>query len=144
MTLLRVYNNNGHVARKAHDYGFPDLMNDFFGESASGISPKVNISENNESFTLLMAVPGVNKSDINMHIEKNMLTISREEKEEAKVTRDFTRREFDFGSFERNFRLPETVDTEKIEASMENGILKVLLPKKDEAIDKGPREISIS
>jgi HSP20 family protein len=146
MTLLRVYNSNGHeTANRNSDYRFSDIMRDFFNEDVlSGYSrPKVNIAEENESYTLYMALPGIEKSEIAINFENDVLTISRKV-EESRENRNFTRKEFDFGSFERSFNLPETVNVEKIDASMENGILKVVLPKKDEAIDRGPVSIKIS
>jgi len=146
MTLLRVYNRNGHdVAGARHDYAFPDLMKDFFDEPSGYTLPKVNVSEDKDMFTLLMALPGLDKSEINLSVERDVLTISRKSGEsESKDPVNFSRREFDFGSFERKFRLPDTVATEKISAVMENGVLKVIFPKKDEAIEKGPVEIKIS
>ena len=146
MTLLRVYNSNGHeTAKRNSDYRFSDLMHDYFGDDMlRGYSaPKVNITEENESFTLWMALPGVEKSEISIHVEKDVLTISRKSAENEEQ-RNFTRREFDFGSFERSFSLPESIHVEKIDATMENGMLKVVLPKRDEAIDRGPVTIKIS
>lgn len=145
MTLLRVYNSNGHeVPNRASDYRFSDLMRDFFGETEASSTPKVNILEENERFTLFMALPGVEKSDVNIHVEKDVLSVSRKPSEGGEASQSFSRREFDYRAFERTFNLPEMIDTEKIEASMENGILKIELPKRDEAIDRGPVKVSIS
>ncbi len=144
MTLLNVYKSNGHeVSNKPYDYRFSDLMQDFFGNSVMSSGPRVNISEENERFILFMALPGVTKSDLNIEVENDELTVSRKAGNEA-GEQHFSRREFDFSAFSRTFSLPEIVDTERIEASMENGILSIVLPKRDEAIDKGPREIKIS
>ncbi|HYW94542.1 MAG TPA: Hsp20/alpha crystallin family protein [Bacteroidales bacterium] len=147
MTLLRVYNNNGHEAANASsDYRFSDIMHDFFGDTGvrNFSTPRVNVMEDNESFTILMALPGVEKSELSINIDKDVLVISRKKDEESNAQVNYTRREFDFGSFERSFDLPEDINVEKINASMENGILTVYLPKKDEAVDRGPVQISIS
>ena len=146
MALLKVYNNGHEASNASSGYRFTDLMNDFFGENAPRMysSPRVNIAEGNDSFTIFMAVPGVEKSEISLNVEKDVMTISRKKEIEKEEKVNFTRREYSFGSFERSFNLPEDIDVEKIGASMENGILKIVLPKKDEAIDRGPVTIKIS
>ena len=147
MTLLRVYNQNGHKpSNEMTGYRFSDLMHDFFGDTVeTGFStPKVNIAEDTENYTIMMALPGVKKSELSINVDKDVLTISRSGEEVGEEERNYTRREFDYGRFERSFNLPETVNVDKIKASVENGILEVVLPKKDEAIDRGPVQIKIS
>ncbi len=147
MTLLRVYNGNGHdVSTATPEYRYSNLMQDFFGENVGWnySSPKVNITEDNSSFTIFMALPGVQKSEVDINVEKDRLTVSRRTEKDQNETLNYSRREFDYGSFERSFNLPEVIHVEKIEASMENGILKLVLPKIEEAIDKGPVQIKIS
>jgi len=149
MTLLRIYPKNGvHKPANATDETrFSDLMKDFFDKDLATRynSPDVNVIEEDKEFRLQLAVPGIKKSDIRIDLEKDELIIAHEKeagKDEAEVC--YTRREFDYGKFKKTFNLPDSVDTEKVNASMENGILTVRLPKKDEAIDKGPKEIKIS
>ena len=96
--------------------------------------PAANITENGDVFKVSLAVPGLKKNDFNINVEGNMLTISSE-KEESKDEKegDYTRKEYSYSSFSRSFTLPEEVNQDKIEASYEDGVLKVTLPKKEEA-----------
>jgi HSP20 family protein len=148
MTVLRLYQRNGHKpAHQEEGYRYSDLMRDYFGREANESSftnPRVNIVENKDSWELNFALPGVNKEDININVEKDFLTVSHKISEKEEEGFSYNRKEFDFRGFERSFNLPESVNTEKIKAKMDNGILTVHLPKKDDAIDKGPREIKIS
>ena len=124
---------------------FPTLFDDFFRpwnewfDNGSVMNrslniPAVNITENKDHFNVSLAVPGMKKDDFNIDIEGNMLTISCE-KEEKKEEKDkkYTRKEFNYSSFSRSFTLPEDVNKEKIEAHYEDGVLKMNLPKKEEA-----------
>lgn len=107
--------------------------------------PKVNIKETADSFIVEMAVPGMNKSDFKIDLDNELLSISTElaeNKEHDDVT--YTRREFGYSSFKRTFNLPETVNDSGIKATYENGILQVILPKKEEAKQKPVRTIEIS
>ena len=107
--------------------------------------PAVNIIEKDQAFEVEMAIPGFNKSDFNIDVDKELLTISSERTTENEETSDnFTRREFGYASFKRSFHLPETVNKEEISASYIDGILKVNLPKNKEEIDKGIKQIEIS
>lgn len=96
--------------------------------------PAVNITEEKEDFKVSLAVPGMKKEDFNIDMEGNMLTISCE-KEENKEEKEkkFTRKEYNFSSFSRTFTLPDEVNREKIDARYENGVLIIVLPKKEEA-----------
>ncbi|WP_396638445.1 Hsp20/alpha crystallin family protein [Maribacter sp. R77961] len=137
---------------KRNDMVFPSLMNeifkpDWFGgmENHRSAVPAVNIMDNDTNFELSLAVPGRQKEDFNIEIDDNVLAISAEVKNESdNLTENYTRREFGFTSFKRAFTLPDTVDTEKIEASYENGILHFVLPKKEEALPKPKRLIALS
>lgn len=145
MTLLRVYNKNGNdVASKSGEYMFSDLMKDFFGDNIrSYSSPRANITEKNEAFEIQMALPGIDKKEIKIDVDKNEMRVSHQSDNEFNDD-GYARKEFDFSNFERTFYLPDSVHTEKIGAKMENGILHIHLPKKEESIDKGPKEIKIS
>jgi HSP20 family protein len=123
---------------------FPSLFDDFFrpwnewfdnGGSAKMLQlPAVNITENKEDFTVSLAVPGMKKDDFNIDVNGNMLTIScnKEEKKEEKEGK-YTRKEYNYSSFSRSFTLPDEVSKEKIDAHYEDGILRLSLPKKEEA-----------
>jgi len=107
--------------------------------------PAANIIENKESFVLDIAVPGMNKNDFKVNLENDLLTISLEKKEEkAEERTNYTRKEFSFDAFSRSFSLPESVNAEKIKAEYKEGILSIVIPKKDEAKVVSNKEIKIS
>jgi len=145
MTLLNVYHKNGKPANQRNNYySMNDLMDEFtrsFTPSSSTSNPKVNIRETKDSFEMEFALPGLDKKDISLKIENDILSISSDK--ENKSEDAFTIREFDYSNFERSFKLPDTVDFTKISAKMNEGILLISIPKKDEAIDRGPRDINI-
>ena len=124
---------------------FPALFDDFFRPwnewfDQGGIMgktmnvPAVNIVENKDDYLVTLAVPGMNKDDFNIDVNGTMLTISCE-KEEKKEEKDakYNRKEYNYSSFSRSFTLPDEINKEKIYASYENGILKINLPKREEA-----------
>jgi HSP20 family protein len=121
--------------------------NDYMGgteQIKKGFVPPVNVSEKEDQFTVEMSIPGFKKEDVSVEVDKDLLTISSEvvAKNEETVEQ-FNRREFTKQSFKRSFNLPETVNQDKIDASYENGILTILLPKKDEALPQPKRMISL-
>ncbi len=142
MTMMR-WNPNSPLS---------DLFDNLFGEGNNenmerrsyDCVPSTNILEKNDSFELQVALPGVKKQDVKIDLEKNILSISSEKKAEEKPEdgTKYSRREFVYGSFCRSFTLPDTIEVEKIKADMTDGILKVTLPKKQEA--KISKEIKIS
>lgn len=107
--------------------------------------PAVNVVEKEDSFLLEVAAPGLKKDDFRIKLDNQMLSISAEvsSTEEEKKER-YTRREFWFGSFERSFNLPKTINLEQIRADYNEGILRVTLPKKEEAKVAINREIAIA
>jgi HSP20 family protein len=108
--------------------------------------PAVNIRETNEAFEVEMAAPGMTRDDFKVELEGNNLTITseKEENQEEKDGERYTRREFSYQSFRRHFQLPkDVVDAEKIEARYQNGMLRLLIPKKEEAKKRPPRTIQI-
>tara|TARA_R110000823_G_scaffold107423_1_gene226177 strand:+ start:865 stop:1290 length:426 start_codon:yes stop_codon:yes gene_type:complete len=137
---------------KRNEVLFPVLMNeifrpDWFGgtHNETTAMPAVNIKENEENFELELFVPGRNKDELIIEIDNSVLTVSSEtKKEEEESKENFTRREFTLSSFKRAFTLPETVATDKIEATYINGVLKFNLPKKEEALPKPKRKIELS
>jgi HSP20 family protein len=94
--------------------------------------PAVNITENKDSFQLSMAVPGMKKEDLNIDIEGNLLTISAEKEEKAE-DKKLNREEYNYSCFSRTFTLPEDVKKDKIDAEYKDGVLKMVLPKTEEA-----------
>jgi len=122
---------------------FEHDLGDFFGKRFS--DPAANIIENNDSFQLEIAAPGLVKNDFKINLENNILTISVEiEDEKREEGKNYSRKEFYYGSFSRSFTLPKTIDLEKIKADYDNGILKIALPKKEEAKVELKKEIKIS
>jgi len=107
--------------------------------------PSVNIKESADGFEVEVAAPGLDKSDFKIQLSNGVLTISSEKKveNETKEGQKFTRREFSYQSFSRSFTLPEIVEGEKISAKYDNGILKVSIPKKEEAKSKPAKTIEI-
>lgn len=107
--------------------------------------PKVNILETADAYAVQMAVPGLKKSDFHIDLEEQLLSISADLQEEQNSSdAQYTRREFGYSSFKRTFSLPETVNDDQIEASYNDGILSILLPKKEEAKRKPAKTIKIS
>ena len=133
---------------------FPSILDellkpDWLGgtQSFNATIPAVNVKENDTSFELELAVPGKTKDDFNIEIDRNVLTISSEfknENEEIDGEGRYTLKEFSYSSFRRSFTLPETVNAENINAFYENGVLNVMLPKKEEALPKPKRLIEIA
>lgn len=128
------------------------LDNDFFDWSAKNYSktnttlPAVNVKENDERFAIELAVPGFDKNDFKVEVHNDTLSISSEREESTETTNEsehYTKREFSYQSFCRSFNLPQTADSERIDANYENGILIVSIPKKEEAKPKSPRAIEI-
>lgn len=107
-------------------------------------TPRVNITEQPDGFTLELLAPGFAKEDLKLHVEKDMLTISSEkEAEKLEENERYTRREFSRTAFQRQFRLPELVQADKITAEHVNGVLTVKLPKKAVEVPAA-KEISIA
>jgi len=130
---------------------FDDILgksfgNEFMSNFNTGITlPAVNVLDSDNEFVVEMAVPGLKKSDFDINIDNHVLSIGVENKRENKEeSENYTRREFGYSSFKRTFAIPESVDVDKISASYNDGIMRVLLPKRDEAKKKPSRNIKIS
>jgi HSP20 family protein len=110
-----------------------NLMDRFFQDdfmTQTAHRPAVNIRETDDAFHLELLAPGVTKQDIQVQIDQNILSISYEKKENTEETKpQFIRREFSSRSFKRSFTLTEKINSEVIEATYENGILHITLPK---------------
>jgi HSP20 family protein len=144
--------SNGHETGTPVLYSSPfsNLMENFFNNNLfsgdfSVAVPPVNVSEDEEQYYVELSVPGLKKEDFKVEMDNKTLLISgAHQSEEEKQTRTYTRKEYNYGSFKRTFTLPETVNEEKIDAKYENGILRIILPKKEEAKAKPIKEIKIS
>ena len=107
-------------------------------------TPAVNITEKEDTFHLELVAPGKQKKDFHVELEEDTLTISTNS--DSGIVEDdtqFTRREFDYASFNRSFRIPETIDTKRIKANYKNGLLSIILPKRKEAIPEPKKQIEI-
>ena len=114
-----------------------ELMNTSVGDvitqkNADYTTPLINVLEHESNYTLEMIAPGLSKADISISVDKNVLTIAADKKNEEE--QKFKLREYKYGVFKRSFKLPEVVDTQNISATMENGILKLTLAKKDKEV----------
>ncbi len=124
-------------------------MNDFFNSNMPAMSnvPAVNVVEHQDGFRIEVAAPGLKKEDFKLNLNHNNLTISayqESKKEETEQNGEkYTRREFSYSSFQRTFTLPTSVDAESIQATYADGVLKIELPKREEAKVKPPRQIEI-
>lgn len=146
MTSLVRFNNGGLMP------DFFDLTRDWldwnnsnFSSTSSSI-PAVNIRETSDSFEVEMAAPGMTKKDFRIELDNNLLTISSEKKQEneQKEGDRYTKREFSYQSFQRSFTLPKNVvDDDKIRARYEDGVLRLSIPKKEEAKPRPPKQIEI-
>ena len=105
--------------------------------------PSVNSIENDNSFEIDLAVPGMKKDDFTIQLNDKVLVISSENTNSVE-NNSMSLNEFNYSSFQRSFIVPETVELDKIKANYKNGILKVKLPKKKDSISKPNRVIDIS
>ena len=144
MTYLKM--NPGFQGTKSVENYFEDFFRpnqNFFKEGRN--LPPVNVSETKDKYLIELSAPGRTKSDFNININRNLLEISSEQKQEVKnENENYTRVEFKLSSFSRTFTLPETVNAESITAEYADGILKLTLPKKEEAKSQGPKKITIA
>jgi HSP20 family protein len=132
---------------------FDKFFNDFFFTPIRSNSktrtfenvPAVNISEMNGTYHIELAVPGMSKEDFNIEINDGVMSISSEVKEEStSEEKNYSKREFNFSSFERRFTLPENIEEDKVSASYEDGILKIDVPKLNEEQKSNKRQVKIS
>lgn len=106
--------------------------------------PPVNITEEENQFMVTLAAPGMKRDDFKIDLNGNMLNICNEtEEQKVEEEKTFTRKEYNYSGFSRSFTLPEGIDTEKIEAKYEDGILKITLPRTEESKMKVGKSIPI-
>ena len=150
MTLVK---RNGNLLNP-----LPVLFDDFFNRDlfnwgnsnyshSNTTVPAVNIKETAENYEVEVAAPGMTKKDFKVELDGNNLIISSERSHQNEEREDerYSRKEFSYQSFQRSFNLQkDVVDIDKIQAKYENGLLHLLIPKKEEAKQKPPRLIQIS
>jgi len=149
MTLVKFNseNNNRNQRSLVPALGgvFDSIFTDsFFAGRDAALVPAVNISETADRFHVELAAPGLAKEDFRISLDRRMLTISvQKELSNEEEGKNFSRKEFSYNSFTRSFTLPDSADETGIEAKYNEGILKVDIPKREEAKNVN-RQISIS
>ncbi len=145
MTLLKLSNQFPTLFDRFLENDLFDWSNRNYSTTNTTV-PSVNIKESNDGFEVEMAAPGFVKSDFNIELNHDLMTISSEKKVENETNEgeEFARREFSYQSFSRSFSLPNSADPDKIKAKYENGILRVSIPKKEEAKPRPARQIAIA
>lgn len=110
------------------------------------LQSSVNVYERKDNFEIELAAPGLEKNDFHIDLKDNILTVSSDKKEtkEEKDGEKIVFSEFNYTSFSRSFRLPESVDANEIKAAQKNGVLKISLPKLETHKTQAPRMIEIS
>jgi HSP20 family protein len=110
--------------------------------TTSSFAPAVDVYEDEHTVTLKIEVPGIDEKDIDVRLENNTLTVHGERKiEKEEKEENYRRVERQYGSFTRTFTLPTTVDSEKVSATYDKGVLNIALPKKAEA---KPKQIKVN
>ena len=149
---MNIVKRNGNLQNPFPAF-FDDFLNrDIFNWGLSNFSetnttiPAVNIKETADSYTVEVAAPGMTKNDFKVTLDGNNLTISSEKETQSESPEDvrYSRREFSYQSFSRTFTLQrDVVDTEKIEAKYQDGVLHLIIPKLEHAKQKQPKQIEI-
>ena len=126
----------------------PGIFNDFFGNEGmeKSTSPAINIIENDKEYKVELAAPGLTKEDFNVRVtEENQLVVTMEKKQEQKDEQQdgrYLRREFSYSKYQQTLLLPDNVEQDKITASVQHGVLNILIPKVAPEAEK-PQERSI-
>ncbi len=140
---------------KKSETSFPNMFSDlldydkFFGtptlKTMLNSFPAVNVKEGEKDYKIELAAPGFKKENIAVHLDNDILHISAESKNEKEESdENFTRKEFSYNSFSRSFQLPKSANNEKIDAKYEDGVLKILVNKKEEAVKaESKKQISV-
>lgn len=114
---------------------FDSIFNDtFFSDRMVTRVPAANISESQDHYHIELAAPGLKKEDFKLHLDRNMLNISVEQQSDNNTAgKNYSKREFSYSSFVRAFTLPESANSESVEATYTDGVLKIDIAKKEEA-----------
>lgn len=134
-TFPTLFNDQNRSTLRFSDM-LDEIMEDAFSWSKGTFVPELNVYEKDQEFEITLALPGMRKEDINISFEKNKLTISGERKLKEEDDTKYHRIESHFGKFERSLPLPGGIDEENIDATYENGVLNVTVPKSEETAGK--------
>ncbi len=138
--------------RPARPRTFSTLMDEFFNNTFpesfnndfNWNSPSTNIKETDNGYTIEMAVPGIDKNNVDIRVEKDQLIVESKTSSENEESNDkYTMRQFNYSAFRKSFYLNNKIDNDKIDAQYKDGILYISLEKKDEAKTKEPRTIIV-
>jgi len=114
---------------------FDSIFNDtFLSDRMVARVPAVNVSETNSDYQIELAAPGLTKDDFKLKLERDVLSISVEQSQQnQQQERNYTKREYSYNSFVRSFTLPDSADENGVEAKYEEGILRISIPKREDA-----------
>jgi HSP20 family protein len=149
MSLVRFYNPRYSVNRNLVN----EMLNSFLtGDHHENYvnnckrQPATNVFETETDFRIEMLLPGFAKDDVQINYHKNLLTVKVDKPEESEKAENYkyAHREFGAFNFEKQFQVPNSVKADSIDAKFENGVLQLLLPKKEEALEKAPVDIKVS
>jgi len=145
MSLMRFSNQVPSLFDRFFEGDLLDWSNRNYSKTDTTL-PSVNIKEHTEGFEVEVAAPGFDKNDFKVELDNEMLTVSSAKKieNETKDGERFTKHEFSYQSFSRSFTLPNSADVDNIAAQYENGILRIRIPKKEEAKPRPLRTIAIA
>lgn len=134
MAIVKFGNSNrAAVDHLVNDFLSPILNDSFLGERFISKVPAVNIAESNDAYFIELASPGLNKEDFKINLDGEVLTISAEKKSVVEEeSKKYSKREYSYTAFTRSFNLPEGIDHNNVSASYTDGILKVMVGKKEE------------
>jgi HSP20 family protein len=145
MSNIRTKETSG-IPSLFSDFFSTDFFNDdFFNRPVTKMIPAANVKETPADFVVELSAPGLKKEDFKIEVHDDVLNIeSTKEEEKNEVNERYTRKEFRTSSFVRSFRMPQNIVSEQIDAKYENGILKLVLPKREETKTIGPKQVKIS
>jgi HSP20 family protein len=143
MNIVRYQRNPQPELPSAFNRLFDASFGPFFGSSASfsGWAPALDVYEDKDQFTVVAELPGFKKEQVEISLHQGALTISGERKQESQDKEEGLRSERYFGRFQRTVTLPAEVNAERVRATLQDGILKIELPKAEEA---KPKQIEVS
>ena len=148
-TLMRRHNLAPGYSNFFDDFFTKDLFdwNDKNFSAMDSTLPSVNVKQNDDEFEIELAAPGMKKENFRIELDKNLLTISAEQKneqEEKNKNGKYSRREFNYQSFSRSFTLPsDVVQSDRIEAEYKDGILHIVVPKNEKAKPQPAKSITV-
>lgn len=140
MNLVRFHNTG--LNRYLADQLFRSMDETDTHKADCGCIP-ANIAENERSYRLELSIPGFSKDEVKISVHKNVLTIRSEKNTESEESTNYLRRGFVTKNFEKSYQLSKDINSDSISANFTNGILEILLPKKEEVLEKAAVEIAI-